>query len=78
MVQGLDKKIKFMRGRNVSCTMVGGQGTKLHFVNDLEGNFCMVGGGRTENEIIFRDRSRCNITDEWWRDRKRIVVSLRA
>jgi hypothetical protein len=60
MVQGLDKKIKFMRGRNVSCTMVGGQGTKLHFVKtklyfetDLDVTL-QVNGGGIGNALLFR------------------------
>jgi hypothetical protein len=66
-----------MKGRNVSCTMVGGPGAKLRVVKDLEENFCIVSGGKTEDEIIFLDGSRCNISKGWLSGgtEKHIVVS---
>jgi hypothetical protein len=57
--------------------MVGGPGAKLRVVKDLEENFCIMAGGKTEDEIIFLDGSRCNISKGWLSGgtEKHIVVS---
>jgi hypothetical protein len=51
-------EIVVLEGSGCKVAVVGGPGTKLYFVKDLEENL-LRDGGRIRKELLFHEGSRC-------------------